>query len=207
MTTAFDPIRVGTHLLSNRIVLAPMTRSRADGDVPTDLMATYYAQRSSAGLLVTEGIQPSPIGQGYPNTPGLHTSEHVDAWRRVTDAVHARGGVVFAQLMHTGRVGHPTLLTAPRTPVGASPVRAQGQVFTATGLQDFVVPEPLSNEGVLETIEDFARAARHAIDAGFDGVELHGVPSGPRSASRRPTRSTTSSRTTSRRPTRCWSRR
>ena len=175
MTTAFDPIRVGTHLLRNRIVLAPMTRSRADGDVPTDLMATYYAQRASAGLIVTEGVQPSPIGQGYPNTPGLHTPEHVDAWRQVTDAVHARGGVVFAQLMHTGRIGHPALLAAPRTPVGASPVRAQGQVFTATGLQDFVVPEPLSHEGVLDTIEDFVRAARNAIDAGFDGVELHGA--------------------------------
>src|SRR3954447_8491179 len=111
MTTAFDPMYLGSRRLTNRIVMAPMTRSRADGTTPTPLMAEYYAQRASAGLIVTEGIHPSAIGQGYPATPGLHTTEQVLAWRQVTDAVHERGGVIFAQLMHTGRIGHPTLLT------------------------------------------------------------------------------------------------
>jgi N-ethylmaleimide reductase len=177
MTTAFDPITVGRNQLSNRIVMSPMTRSRAygAGATPTDLMASYYAQRASAGLIITEGTQPSQIGQGYPNTPGLHTPEQVQAWRPVADAVHRKGGVIFAQLMHTGRIGHPSLFDQPQTPVGASSVRARGQVFTPVGPQDFVTPEELSHEGVLATIDDFAHAATNAVDAGFDGVELHGA--------------------------------
>ena len=175
MTTAFDPIRVGRHLLRNRIVMSPMTRGRAKGTIPTALMAEYYAQRASAGLIITEGIQPSAIGQGYTDTPGVHSAEQVDAWRQVTDAVHAQGGVVFAQLMHTGRVGHPSLLAQPRNPVSASPVRAEGQVFTPSGMLDFVTPDPLSHEDILATIDDFVRAARNAVEAGFDGVELHGA--------------------------------
>jgi N-ethylmaleimide reductase len=138
-------------------------------------MAEYYGQRASAGLIVTEGIQPSTAGQGYPSTPGLHTAEQVRGWRLVTDAVHERGGVIFAQLMHTGRIGHPSLLADPQAPVSASAVRAQGQVFTPEGMRDFVVPAELSHQGVLATIEDFVRAARNAIAAGFDGVEIHGA--------------------------------
>ena len=175
MTIAFDPVHLGPHRLAHRVVMAPMTRSRATGTIPTPLMAEYYAQRASGGLIITEGTQPSAVGQGYPDTPGLHTDEQVRGWRRVTDAVHERGGVIFAQLMHTGRIGHPSLLAEPRSPVTASRVRAEGQVFTPGGLQDFVVPHELTHDEILATIDDFARAARNAIAAGFDGVELHGA--------------------------------
>ncbi|MCB5180473.1 alkene reductase [Streptomyces antimicrobicus] len=176
MTSAFDPIHVGGAELANRIAMAPMTRSRAAaGGVPTELTAEYYAQRASAGLIVTEGIQPSPVGQGYPFTPGLHSAEQVTAWRRVTDAVHAAGGRIFAQLMHTGRIGHPSLLPDGLTPVGPSAVAAKGQVFTPEGPQDFVTPRELTAAEVRQTIADYASAARNAIEAGFDGVELHGA--------------------------------
>ena len=177
MTTAFDPIDLAGMRLRNRIVMAPMTRSRAygSGQTPTPLMATYYAQRATAGLIITEGTQPSVIGQGYPNTPGLHSTEQVRGWQQVTDAVHAEGGVIFAQLMHTGRVGHSSLLPEGLTPVGPSPVAAAGQVFTLEGMKDFVTPVELDDGGISETINDFAHAARNAITAGFDGVELHGA--------------------------------
>jgi N-ethylmaleimide reductase len=175
MTSAFDGATIGRYTTRNRVVMSPMTRSRAygPGATPTDLMATYYAQRAEAGLIITEGTQPSPIGQGYLNTPGLHTAEQVAAWQPVTAAVHERGGLIFAQLMHTGRIGHPTLHGA--TPVGASAVAAAGQVFTADGPQDLVTPEPLDADGIAETIADFVTSARNAIAAGFDGVELHGA--------------------------------
>ncbi len=177
MTNAFDSIDLGGRLLANRIAMAPMTRSRAygPGTSPTPAMETYYAQRASAGLIVTEGVQPSVVGQGYPDTPGLHSQEQVAAWRKVTDAVHREGGVIFAQLMHTGRIGHPSLLPDGLVPVGPSPVAAQGQVFTKEGPEDFVVPRELSEEEIRRTIADFAAAARNAIAAGFDGVEIHGA--------------------------------
>lgn len=176
-TTAFDPIDLGGKRLASRIVMAPMTRSRAHGAdaEPTELMATYYAQRASAGLIVTEGIQPSPVGQGYPDTPGLHTAGQVRAWRKVTDAVHDAGGVIFAQLMHTGRIGHPSLLPDGLVPVAPSAVTAQGRVFTHEGPKEFVTPKELGDAEIRQTIADFAAAARHAIEAGFDGVELHGA--------------------------------
>lgn len=177
MTIAFHPIDVGRNTLRNRIVMSPMTRGRAYGEglSPTPMMARYYAQRAAAGLIVTEGIQPNAIGQGYTHTPGLHSSVQVDGWRQVTDAVHAEGGLIFAQLMHTGRIGHPTNYPEPATPVGPSSVRPQGQIFTAQGPRDLVTPEPLTRDQVLGTIDDFASAARNAIEAGFDGVELHGA--------------------------------
>ncbi|RKT87899.1 N-ethylmaleimide reductase [Saccharopolyspora antimicrobica] len=177
MTTAFSPFQLGDVTLRNRIVMAPMTRTRADATdgTPTELMAEYYSQRASAGLIVTEGVQPSVVGQGYPFTPGLHTQEQVAAWRKVTDRVHAAGGRIFAQLMHTGRIGHPSLLPDGLIPVGASAVAAQTRVFTPSGLQDCVTPKELSEAEILDTIDDFATAARHAIEAGFDGVELHGA--------------------------------
>ncbi|HEY5832753.1 alkene reductase [Streptomyces sp.] len=175
MTTAFDPIDLAGRRLANRIVMAPMTRSRAYGPglSPTEATATYYAQRASAGLIVTEGTWPSPVGQGYPDTPGLHSQEQIAAWRKVTDAVHAAGGTVFAQLMHTGRTGHPSLLPDGLVPVGASPVAARGAVHTADGPQRFVVPRELDEDGIRRTVEDHAEAARNAIAAGFDGVEVH----------------------------------
>ncbi|ALC30579.1 MULTISPECIES: alkene reductase [Streptomyces] len=176
MTTAFDPIDLAGTPLANRIVMAPMTRSRAgEGGTATELTAAYYAQRASAGLIVTEGIQPSAVGQGYPFTPGLHSAEQVASWRKVTDAVHAEGGRIFAQIMHAGRIGHPVLLPDGLVPVAPSPVRAAGQVFTAEGPKDFVEPHELTDEEIRQTIADFVSASRNAIEAGFDGVELHGA--------------------------------
>lgn len=176
MTTAFDSLDLAGTPLANRIALAPMTRSRAgEGGVPTELTVEYYAQRASAGLLITEGIQPSVVGQGYPSTPGLHSDEQIAAWRKVTGAVHDRGGRIFAQILHTGRIGHPVLLPDGLTPVGASAVAATGQVFTHEGAKDFVTPRELTDTEVRATIADFATAARAAVDAGFDGVELHGA--------------------------------
>ncbi|NEA39461.1 alkene reductase [Streptomyces sp. SID11385] len=175
MSLVFDPFPLAGTTLANRVVMAPMTRSRADAEsrTPTELTAVYYAQRASAGLIVTEGTQPSPVGQGYPATPGIHSAEQVAAWRRVTEAVHAEGGVIFLQIMHTGRIGHPSLTGL--TPVAPSAVRAAGQVYTAEGPRDFVEPRALTGAEVEETIADFADAARKAIEAGFDGVEIHGA--------------------------------
>jgi N-ethylmaleimide reductase len=177
MTTAFHPIDLGHRRLTNRIAMSPMTRSRAygPGATVTDMTATYYAQRAGAGLIITEGTQPSVIGQGYPDTPGLHSTEQVTAWQKVTDAVHAAGGTIFAQLMHTGRIGHPSLLPDGLTPVGPSPVTAKGHVHTRQGPQEMVAPEPLSENDIRTTIADFAAAARNAVAAGFDGVEIHGA--------------------------------
>lgn len=177
MATAFDTYQLGGKLLTNRIAMAPMTRSRAygPGASPTELMADYYAQRASAGLIITEGTQPSVVGQGYPNTPGLHSAEQVAAWRQVTDGVHREGGVIFAQTLHTGRIGHPSLLPDGLHPVGPSAVAAQGQVFTPDGPKDLVIPKELTESEIIQTISDFAAAARNAVAAGFDGVEIHGA--------------------------------
>ena len=177
MSIAFEPYFMGEKTLANRIAMAPMTRSRAHGPgaTPTELMATYYAQRASAGLIITEGIQPSLVGQGYPDTPGLHSAEQVEAWRKVTEAVHREGGVIYAQLMHTGRVGHADLLPGELIPVGPSAVAAEGQVYTHAGPQPFPTPKELSADEITATIADFAQAARNAVAAGFDGVEIHGA--------------------------------
>lgn len=177
--TAFEPISIGRLRLRNRIVMAPMTRSRAYGTHATADTAAYYGQRASAGLIITEGIQPSGIGQGYPATPGLHSEEQVRSWEPVTSAVHAEGGAIVAQLMHTGRLGHPITTRAaggsPLTPVAPSAVKATGGIFTPEGPQDHVVPAELTEEEIRATIADFATAARNAVSAGFDGVEVHGA--------------------------------
>ncbi|MEW2165607.1 alkene reductase [Streptomyces sp. NPDC007084] len=177
MTTAFEPVTIGPLELKHRIAMAPMTRSRAYGPdrSPTAMMAEYYAQRAGAALIVTEGTQPSVIGQGYPDTPGLHSRTQVEAWRKVTDAVHDQGGVIFAQLMHTGRIGHPANYRDRLTPAAPSPVQAEGQIFTPKGLVDYVVPREMTDADIRRTVEDFATAASNAVDAGFDGVELHGA--------------------------------
>lgn len=178
-SVAFEPIIAGSLGLRNRIVMAPMTRSRAYSTQATDDMAEYYAQRAGAGLIVTEGIQPSAIGQGYPATPGLHSAEQVDSWRKVTAAVHANGGKIVAQLMHTGRISHPSNPEAAGNgaliPVAPSAVRASGQIFTPTGRQDHAAPTALTEDGIRDTIAEFTAAARNAISAGFDGVEVHGA--------------------------------
>jgi N-ethylmaleimide reductase len=177
MVTAFDPIVVGGRELANRLVMAPMSRSRAYGPdaAPGQATAIYYAQRASAGLIVTEGIQPSPTGRGYPATPGLYSDVQIQAWRRVTDAVHSADGTIFAQLMHAGRIAHPSVLPAALFPLGPSAVRADTQVFTQAGPQPCVEPRAMTEQDIRETVEDFARAAENAVAAGFDGVEIHGA--------------------------------
>ncbi|MEV0932983.1 alkene reductase [Streptomyces phaeochromogenes] len=174
MTSLFQRHQLGELTLPNRVVMAPMTRVRAaSGGLATPSMATYYAQRATAGLIVTEGVQPSLIGQSNPGTPGLHTEEQQASWRQVTDAVHANGGRLFAQLMHGGRVSHPD--TTGTRPVGPSAVPAVGDVFTPTGPQPAPVPRALETSEVPEHARSYADAARRAVDAGFDGVELHGA--------------------------------
>lgn len=178
-SVAFRPLEAGALHLPNRVVMAPMTRSRAVNTLPTAETATYYAQRAGAGLIITEGTQPSIVGQGYPSTPGLHFPDHIAAWRSVTSAVHAEGGLIVAQLMHTGRIGHPDTVAesghGALNPVAPSAVRARGQVMTPSGPQDHVVPTPLDESQIRGTILDFAHAARNALDAHFDGVEIHGA--------------------------------
>ncbi|MCC8245211.1 alkene reductase [Saccharothrix luteola] len=174
MTTLFDRYRLGGLDLPNRVVMAPMSRVRAAaGGLATPAMATYYAQRATAGLIVSEGVQPSLIGQSNPSTPGLHTDEQVAAWRPVTDAVHVNGGRIFAQIMHGGRVSHPD--TTGLQPVGPSAVAAVGDVFTPNGPRPAPVPRALATAEVPEHARSYAEAARRAVDAGFDGVELHGA--------------------------------
>jgi N-ethylmaleimide reductase len=177
MTTAFDPIDLSGTQLVNRIAMAPMTRSRAYGEglTVTDSTVEYYSQRASAGLIITEGIQPSVIGRGYPDTPGLHTDEQVAAWRKVTDAVHAKGGKIFAQIMHAGRIGHPVLFPDALVSVAPSAVAAAGQLYTQEGPKDFPAPRELTAAEIPSVIGEFVEASRNAIEAGFDGVELHGA--------------------------------
>ncbi|MGY0023083.1 alkene reductase [Streptomyces sp. cg35] len=176
MTTAFDPLDLSGTRLANRIAMAPMTRSRAGaGGTATELTAEYYTQRASAGLIITEGIQPSAVGQGYAWTPGLHSAEQIASWRTVTDAVHAAGGRIFAQLMHAGRISHPSLLPDGQAPVAPSAVAPEGKAFTNEGFQDFTTPRELTADEIRATVADFAAAARGAVEAGFDGVELHGA--------------------------------
>jgi len=172
----FSAYRLGPLELPNRVVMAPMTRSRALGNVPGELASRYYTQRASAGLIISEGIAPSPDGLGYARTPGLYSAAQVDAFRRVTDAVHAAGGRIFAQLMHVGRIAHPRNMPAGARAVAPSAVGASGSMWTDEhGPQPMPVPEVMSSADVAAAREAFARASRNAIAAGFDGVELHGA--------------------------------
>ncbi|MET8982260.1 alkene reductase [Streptomyces sp. NPDC004539] len=171
----FESLLLGKSTLSNRLVMAPMTRSRSVDRSVGQLTAEYYAQRAGAGLIITEGTQPSVIGQGYIDTPGLHSPEQAQAWRVVTDAVHARGGRIFVQLMHSGRVGHPSLYPDGALPVAPSAIATGSQMFTPDGMVDHPTPREMTLEDVAQTVEDFVSAARYAVQAGFDGVELHGA--------------------------------
>jgi len=175
MTTLFDPLKLGKLELSNRLMMAPMTRSRAnDVGVQPDYVAEYYAQRASAGLIVTEATNVSPMAKGYVRTPGIYTAEQIASWRGVPEAVHAKGGKIFMQLFHTGRIALPDFLPHHAQPVSASNVRAKGQNYTDEGMKEFVEPRALTTEEVRQTIQDFATAAKNAVEqAGFDGVELH----------------------------------
>jgi N-ethylmaleimide reductase len=174
MSRLFEETTIGTVRTANRIAMAPMTRNRANADgTATDIMAEYYGQRSTAALIITEGIQPSHVGQGYAGTPGLHTEEHVESWKPVVKAARADGAAVFAQIMHAGRVGHPSV--KGHQPVAPSPVPAPGQIYTPEGMQDNVVPRELTHEEILDIIQEHVTAARYAVEAGFDGVEIHGA--------------------------------
>jgi N-ethylmaleimide reductase len=175
-TDLFQPYDLGPITLRNRLVMAPMTRSRAVDGVPTELMASYYAQRAGAGLIITEGTAPSPDGLGYPRIPGLYTEAQAEAWSRVTAAVHRQGGRIFVQLMHTGRIGHHDNLPAGAELVAPSAVAAAGEMYTDTaGNQPHPTPRAMSREDVEAAIGEFVRSARLARQAGFDGVELHGA--------------------------------
>ena len=174
MHSLFSQVQIGRHTLTNRMVMAPMTRSRSDDfGVPTELVPTYYAQRAGAGLIISEGVFPVALGKGYVRTPGIETAEQVAAWKQVSDAVHARGGRIFMQLMHCGRISHPSLLPNGALPQAPSAIKPAGQTWTATGLQDFVTPHALTVVEIAAVIEGYRQAARLAIEAGFDGVELH----------------------------------
>ena len=174
--TLHSPVQVGPYTLRNRMVMAPMTRSRAvAGNVPSDLAVTYYAQRASAGLIVTEGTQVSPQGVGYMGTPGIHEEAQIAGWRRVTDAVHEKGGRIFAQLWHVGRISHPLLQPGGAQPVAPSAIAAEGQTYTLEGPKPFGTPRALELDEIPGVVEQFAHGARSALASGFDGVEIHGA--------------------------------
>jgi N-ethylmaleimide reductase len=176
MRTLFDAVRLGDIACSNRIVMAPMTRSRAnaDDDCPNDLHVDYYAQRAGAGLIVSEGVHPSIHGKGYCRTPGIYDPLQIAAWRRVTDAVHAAGGKIVLQIMHVGRIASRYNKAADAQTLAPSAIRAAGQIFTdAAGLVDLETPRELRTDEIRQVIAEFGAAARNARSAGFDGVELH----------------------------------
>lgn len=174
MADLFTPITVGDIELPNRIIMAPLTRNRAGkGNVPTDLNALYYEQRATAGLLITEATPVSEMGHGYPATPGIHNPEQVEGWKKVTKAVHDKGGRIFCQLWHVGRISHPSLLPNNTLPVAPSAIKPAGQAFTYEGLQDFVTPRELSIDELPGIVADYVQATKYALEAGFDGVEVH----------------------------------
>ena len=170
----FTPIELGSIALRNRIVMAPLTRNRAGaGNVPQDINVEYYAQRASAGLIVTEATPISEMGHGYPATPGIHSTDQVEGWKKVVSAVHAKGGKIVLQLWHVGRISHPSLLPGNALPVAPSAIKPAGQAFTYQGLQDFVTPRALEIDELPGIVRDYAQATRNALEAGFDGVEIH----------------------------------
>jgi N-ethylmaleimide reductase len=174
MSLLFSQAKLGPLTLQNHMVMSPLTRSRALGNVPNDLMAEYYSQRASAGMIITEGTSPSPNGLGYARIPGIYSNEQVAGWKKVTDAVHAKGAKMFVQLMHTGRIGHQLNLPAGAKIVAPSAVRAAGQMYTdAEGMKDHPVPEAMSAADLMATQAEFVNAATNAVKAGFDGIELH----------------------------------
>lgn len=170
----FQPLQLGPYETRHRIFMAPLTRNRAQPDgTPSPLAAEYYGQRAHAGLIITEATQISPEGKGYLNTPGIHAPEHVAAWARITEAVHAHGGLIALQLWHVGRISHVSLQEGGRQPVAPSAIRANAKTFTAQGFEEVSEPRALETGEVARVVEDYARAAKHARDAGFDLVEVH----------------------------------
>lgn len=170
----FSPIQLGSHSLPNRMVMAPMTRLRAIDSIPQSLMATYYAQRASAGLIITECTMISPLSHGYMNCPGIYLAEQVEGWQAVTDAVHQAGGKIFLQLWHCGRISHPTLLDGNQ-PIAPSAIAPVGELHTPDGTVAMETPRALEQDEISQIVEQFRSGAKNAQTAGFDGVELHGA--------------------------------
>ena len=168
-----EPYRLGSIALPNRMVMCPLTRNRAPGGIPNAMMATYYTQRATAGLIITEGTQVGPLGQGYQDTPGIYTDEQRDGWRIVTDAVHHAGGRIFAQLWHVGRVSHSWY--HGKLPIAPSAIAPTGKAYTPDGMKDYETPIALTVAGIAGVVDEFRRGAQVAREAGFDGVELHGA--------------------------------
>jgi N-ethylmaleimide reductase len=176
MKNLFTPVKVGAYELPHRIVMSPLTRSRAGaGLVPTEMNATYYVQRASAALIITEATLVTSQGIGYPNTPGIGTQEQIAGWRLVTDAVHKAGGKIFLQLWHVGRISHPSMQEGNVLPVAPSAIAAEGELFTYEGMKPFVAPRALELEEIPGIVEYFRLGAENAIIAGFDGIEIHGA--------------------------------
>ena len=170
----FSPVKVGPYTLNNRVVMAPLTRNRStETYAPQEINVTYYKQRASAGLIITEATPITAQGIGYPLTPGIYTEEQVSGWQKVTNAVHEKGGRIFLQLWHVGRISHPSLQADNRLPVAPSAIKPEGDAFTYTGPQPFVEPRALETEEITGIINDYKHAAENALKAGFDGVEVH----------------------------------
>ena len=171
----FSPIKVGSYTIKNRVFMAPMTRCRAvDNNTPNALMREYYAQRAGAGLIITEATPITPQGIGYPCTPGIYTKEQIKGWKNITDAVHEKGGHIFLQLWHVGRISHSSYHNGT-PPVAPSAIKPSGQIYTYAGMQDYETPHALSIQEIQETTKIFVEAAKNAMEAGFDGVEVHGA--------------------------------
>jgi N-ethylmaleimide reductase len=176
MSLLFSKTNLGPLALQNHLVMAPLTRSRAIGNIPNELMAEYYAQHASAGLIITEGTSPSPNGLGYARIPGIYSAEQIDGWKHVTAAVHPLGAKFFMQLMHCGRIAHPLNLPTGARILGPSALAAAGEMYTdAQGMQPNATPEAMTEVDIKSTIEEYAQAAKNAVTAGFDGIELHGA--------------------------------
>ncbi|MEW6092315.1 MAG: alkene reductase, partial [Pseudomonadota bacterium] len=173
----FAPLKLGRYTLAHRVVMAPLTRMRSTGNTPTDLAVEYYSQRaSSGGLIIAEASQVTPYGQGYPATPGVHSAEQIAGWKKITDAVHAKGGIIFLQLWHTGRISHPSFQPGGVQPVAPSAIAPAGKAFTPSfEMVPFETPRALDTGEIPAIIEAYREGARNALAAGFDGVELHGA--------------------------------
>jgi len=170
----FSPIQLGPLVLPNRIFMAPLTRCRAsEGHVPNDLNVEYYTQRASAGLIISEATSVSHRGYGYPNTPGIHTEAQVVGWRKITDAIHAKGGHIYLQLWHVGRISHPAYQEDGTLPVAPSPIKPRGQVFTGASMEEYVTPRALETAEIPKIVNEYVHGAMLAKQAGFDGVEIH----------------------------------
>jgi N-ethylmaleimide reductase len=176
MSRLFSKTTLGSLPLQNHLLMSPLTRNRATGNIPTKLMAQYYAQRATAGLIISEGASPSPNGLGYPRMPGIFSAEQIAGWKQITDAVHAQGGKMFMQLMHCGRIAHPLNLPQGARVLGPSAVAAAGDMYTdAEGMKPNALPQAMTEADIKIAIEEFAQGAKNAVAAGFDGVELHGA--------------------------------